>query len=149
MYASRSRRQPVAEFVLYGTPVPQPRPRISTRGGFAKQYTPSDHPIVEYRKGIAAMAKHAIGKRLAGRNRVRIEVWAVFQRPRSHLNSKGLPREKAPATPRPDVDNVLKAVMDAITTSGAWEDDVVSCDGRCRKRYVGAAIESHTVVIVW
>jgi Holliday junction resolvase RusA-like endonuclease len=38
---------------------------------------------------------------------------ATFGRPRSHLNKSGVKRS-APALPRPDVDNVAKAVLDAL-----------------------------------
>jgi len=38
---------------------------------------------------------------------------AVFQRPKSHLNKSGV-KADAPQLPRPDVDNVAKAVLDAL-----------------------------------
>jgi Holliday junction resolvase RusA-like endonuclease len=139
------------EFVVYGMPVPQPRPRISMRGGFAKAYTPADHPIVAYRKAIAKAALKANPlkdwRKKLGR-RVRLEVWCVFQRPKSHRRANGSLLDKAPALPRPDTDNLVKGVMDALTTAGIYSDDVVVADHRCRKRYVGARIAPHTVVRV-
>ena len=134
---------------MYGTPVPQPRPRLSTRGGFARAYTPSDHPVVAYRAGIASAAARAMPKReLNGRlaSGVRIEVWCVFQRPPSHYKAAGKLREKAPQWPRPDIDNLLKGVMDALKTAAAYEDDVVVVKGLVRKRYVSARVRAHTVV---
>ncbi len=138
-------------FMFYGTPAPQPRPRISMNGGFARAYTPADHPVVEYRRSVvqsalAVLTKKQWKERL--RSRVKMELWCVFQRPQSHLLASGLPNAKAPAVPRPDVDNLLKGVMDALTDAGVWSDDVVVVDSRVRKRYVGRAIESHTVVFV-
>lgn len=139
------------EFVVYGMPVPQPRPRISMRGGFARAYTPADHPVVEYRRAIerAAMGvrPRKEWKRILG-DRVRLEVWCVFQRPKSHLKANGSTRKDAPRWPRPDVDNVLKSVMDAMTSAGVWDDDVAVVSARVRKRYVGARIAPHTVVRV-
>jgi Holliday junction resolvase RusA-like endonuclease len=38
---------------------------------------------------------------------------AVFQRPKSHLTKRGV-KATAPALPRPDVDNIGKAVLDAL-----------------------------------
>lgn len=38
---------------------------------------------------------------------------AVFARPKSHMTRKGV-KSSAPAMPRPDVDNIAKAVLDAI-----------------------------------
>jgi Holliday junction resolvase RusA-like endonuclease len=98
-------------FRVPGDPIPQPRPRVSTRGGFAKAYVPAKHPVHEFRSRVADAA------RAAGLNPrdgpVSIEIVATFGRPRSHLNKSGVKRS-APALPRPDVDNVAKAVLDAL-----------------------------------
>jgi len=137
------------EFVVYGTPVPQPRARISNAGGFARAYTPADHPVMKYRADIASnalakMPKKEWHNRL--HRRVRLEVWCVFQRPKSHLKASGAVRDKAPDVPRPDTDNVVKAVMDALTKAGVYPDDMFVVDHRCRKRYVGPRIKAHTVI---
>ncbi len=44
---------------------------------------------------------------------VEVVVDAVFVRPKSHMNKSGV-KASAPQLPRPDVDNVGKAVLDAI-----------------------------------
>jgi Holliday junction resolvase RusA-like endonuclease len=38
---------------------------------------------------------------------------AVFERPKSHLNKSGV-KATAPRIPRPDVDNIAKAVLDGL-----------------------------------
>jgi len=38
---------------------------------------------------------------------------AVFARPKSHLQKRGV-KADAPVLPRPDVDNIAKAVLDAL-----------------------------------
>jgi Holliday junction resolvase RusA-like endonuclease len=38
---------------------------------------------------------------------------AVFQRPKSHMRKSGV-KADAPRLPRPDVDNIAKAVLDAL-----------------------------------
>jgi Holliday junction resolvase RusA-like endonuclease len=38
---------------------------------------------------------------------------AVFERPKSHMRKAGV-KPTAPRLPRPDVDNVAKAVLDAL-----------------------------------
>jgi Holliday junction resolvase RusA-like endonuclease len=98
-------------FTVPGQPVPQPRPRVSTRGGFARAYVPSRHPVHEYRTLIAAAARDA-GLTDTGEP-LNVVIDAVFQRPKSHMRKAGV-KPDAPKLPRPDVDNIGKAVLDAL-----------------------------------
>jgi Holliday junction resolvase len=106
-------------FVVPGEPVPQPRARVSTRGGFARAYVPRQHPVHAYREGIAVTAK-AAGSTIT-KEAVSVTILALFARPKSHLNKSGL-KKTAPLLPREDVDNLAKAVLDALT-GVAWHDD--------------------------
>lgn len=94
-----------------GDPVPQPRPRVSTAGGFARAYVPKSHPVHAYRQAIA-LAAAAAGLREQAKP-VSVVIDAVFARPKSHLNKSGV-KPTAPALPRPDVDNLAKAVLDSL-----------------------------------
>ena len=98
-------------FSVPGDPVPQPRPRVSTRGGFARAYVPSKHPVHDYRTQLAVAARLAglppTGEPLS------VVIDAVFERPKSHRNKSGV-KGTAPKLPRPDVDNVAKAVLDSL-----------------------------------
>jgi len=98
-------------FSVPGDPVPQPRPRVSTRGGFARAYVPATHPVHEYRTQIAAAARDA-GLTETGEP-LSVVIDAVFARPKSHLRKSGV-KPDAPKLPRPDVDNLAKAVLDAL-----------------------------------
>ena len=118
-------------FTVSGDPVPQPRPRVSTRGGFARAYVPSRHPVHAYRDGIAITAK-AAGATVT-ENAVCVTVCATFARPKSHCNKSGL-KKTAPLLPREDVDNVAKAVLDALT-GVAWHDDRQVAELHVSKRY--------------
>ena len=98
-------------FSVPGDPVPQPRPRVSTAGGFARAYVPAKHAIHGYRQAVALAAKAAGLKEATAP--VSVIVDAVFARPKSHLNKSGV-KATAPRLPRPDVDNIGKAVLDAL-----------------------------------
>ena len=98
-------------FTVPGDPVPQPRPRVSTRGGFARAYVPKQHPVHAYREAIAAAARGA-GLTTTGEV-LNVVIDAVFERPKSHLRKSGVKLD-APVLPRPDVDNIAKAVLDAL-----------------------------------
>ena len=98
-------------FSVPGEPVPQPRPRVSTRGGFARAYVPAKHPVHAYRQSLAAAARDA-GLSDTGEP-LNVVIDAVFERPKSHLTKAGV-KATAPKLPRPDVDNIGKAVLDAL-----------------------------------
>lgn len=98
-------------FSVPGDPVPQPRPRVSTRGGFARAYVPKTHPVHAYRQAVAAAAR-AAGLADTGEP-LNVVIDAVFGRPKSHMNKSGV-KATAPGLPRPDVDNIGKAVLDAL-----------------------------------
>lgn len=98
-------------FSVSGDPVPQPRPRVSTAGGFARAYVPAKHAVHAYRHALQVAAIDAGLEKADGTVEVIID--AVFARPKSHMTKKGV-RPDAPRLPRPDVDNLAKAVLDAI-----------------------------------
>ena len=114
---------PAVAFTVPGDPVPQPRPRVSTVGGFARAYVPKDHAIHAYRQAVALAARAAGLREATGP--VSVIVDAVFGRPKSHLTKSGV-KASAPALPRPDVDNIGKAVLDAL--QDVMGDD--TCVGR-------------------
>lgn len=113
-------------FTVPGEPVPQPRPRVSTRGGFARAYVPAKHPVHAYRAAIAEEAGKAGLEPTDEPFEVIVD--AVFARPKSHMTKRGV-KATAPALPRPDVDNVAKAVLDAL-------QDVMGDDTHVRRLVV-------------
>jgi Holliday junction resolvase RusA-like endonuclease len=98
-------------FSVDGEPVPQPRAKITTRGKFPHAYVEKGHAVHAYRKSLQLAAVDA-GLRPTTAT-VEVVIDAVFVRPKSHANKKGL-KPTAPEAPLPDVDNVAKAVLDAI-----------------------------------
>lgn len=106
-------------FSVPGNPVPQPRPKFAVRHGLAKAYVKALHPVHAYRRAIAFEASAAGATPVA--EPVNVVIDAVFKRPKSHMLKSGV-KPTAPALPRCDVDNVAKAVLDALTGI-AWIDD--------------------------
>ena len=81
---------------------------------------PSKHPVHAYRLSIA---KEAIACGLLPTTEpLEVIVDAVFVRPKSHFNKRGV-KADAPPLPRPDVDNIGKAVLDAL--KGLFDDTIV------------------------
>lgn len=130
-------------FLIPGQPVPQPRPRVSTRGGFGRAYTPKGHAIHAYRQAITLMA----GQQRKVTGAVELEVEAVFARPPSHWRKHDL-RPDAPPWPRADGDNLLKGIADAITDSGLWADDDAVVFWSIRKRWAPRECAGSTLITI-
>lgn len=127
-------------FHVHGQPVPQPRARVSSRGGFARAYVPAKHPVHAYRQAIEVSARSA-GVTQATEP-VDVVVLATFGRPKSHMTLQGL-KASAPALPRPDVDNIGKAVLDALQP--VLGDDTIVGRLVVAKRYGDEGLTTVTV----
>jgi Holliday junction resolvase RusA-like endonuclease len=127
-------------FHVEGQPVPQPRVRVSSAGGFARAYVPAKHPVHAYRKAIEAAARQA--GVMPAIDPVDVIVMAQFERPKSHMTKKGV-KATAPRLPRPDVDNVGKAILDALQP--VIGDDTIVARLVVAKRYSDAGMTSVTI----
>ena len=100
-----------------GTPVAQPRHRVSARGGFARTYLPKKHPVHQYKARIAEHTED--WPVFVGPLNVFIEL--AFPMPQSWSYKKQAAMREAWHTQKPDVDNVAKAILDAL--KDRWKDD--------------------------
>lgn len=109
-------------FTIPGKPTGKGRPRFSQ----GRTYTPRDTVLAE--QGIRAGWEDAGAVRLAD-GPVGLTVVVGVERPMAHfkrdgaLSAEGL-RNPYPSRKKPDVDNCLKLIMDALGNSRAWRDDV-------------------------
>ena len=115
-----------------GEPIAQPRVKVSTKGGFARAYTERDHPIHAYKQAIRMAYVNAGGEVLEGPVEIRIACW--FERPKNH--SKKRRQQAEPKTTKPDLDNVGKAILDALNEI-AYNDDGQAYRLTVEKWYVG------------
>ncbi len=105
-------------------PVAQPRQRtriIKTRDGrlLTGNYTPAKHPVQQFKSDVRAAAQAAIDAPLDGP----VELRVIFMLPRpKRLVWKRRAMLRIWHTSRPDLDNLVKAVKDALTGI-AWRDD--------------------------
>ena len=129
---------PWIEFVVPGAPVPQPRHRHSGKsfGRGAKSYIPSDHAVHAYKDHVRLAVMQAWRGR-AMRGGIELEAEFVFARPKSAGCGDRLPH-----TVRPDVDNLQKALMDALNEV-AWLDDSQVCSVGSRKWVAATGEKPH------
>ena len=104
-------------------PEPTPRPRVFRNGGVLSRKTAFHHAV--WGEALKARPPAPIS------GPVLLDVEFVFARPRS----VGLDDLKAT---RPDVDNLVKSVMDALTEAHWWGDDGQVAELRARKRWAMA-----------
>jgi Holliday junction resolvase RusA-like endonuclease len=108
----------VADFVVPGIPVPQgsktARVIHTPKGPIASIYNDNDKVLKPWRKTVTAIAAAArTGERIEGAVQVVLEF--RFVRP------KTVKREHP--TVKPDVDKLMRALLDGITDAGLWRDD--------------------------
>lgn len=120
------------EFIVEGDPQGKARPRFSRRSGTV--YTPSK--TAKYEKEIRDSFLAAGGKMIPDGGYVTVAVDAYFKIPKSYTKRKRLDCEHNIIRPdkKPDIDNVLKAVLDALNKV-AYEDDKQVVEVICRKWY--------------
>lgn len=109
-------------FFVTGDPKPQPRARAAVRGGHARMYNPSTADAWKAAVRVAAAEAGLMAAAIEGP--IKLELQFQFCRPASHSTKAGI-KPTAPQyhTQRPDLDNLAKAVMDALTDVGVWVDD--------------------------
>ena len=110
-------------FVVPGEPVAQPRHRVRTIGKRSMVYLPKSHPVNAYKAAIKAAFMDAAGKWKTVTGPIQLNVYCSFSMPASWSKKKRAESQGALHDAKPDSDNVLKAVKDALTDCGVWIDD--------------------------
>ena len=109
-------------------PIAQPRHKIAARGKFARAYIPEEHPVHSYKYGLKIFAKKYYEKPFEGP----IQISLTFHIPKARSQKNVLPIIK------PDIDNLAKAVLDALNTI-AYKDDSQICDLHISKWFASEA----------
>jgi Holliday junction resolvase RusA-like endonuclease len=86
-------------------------------------YLPKSHPVHGYKAAIKAAFIEATGKWKTITGPVQLNVYCSFSMPASWSKKKRAELQGALHDGKPDSDNVLKAVKDALTDCGVWNDD--------------------------
>lgn len=135
------------DVIIGGEPVPQPRAKTQIRYGgggkaYAHIYTP-DRKVGPKTKGGTVREWRDVITTVLSRHRpptpwdgpVSLELIFYFSRTQKLLGPSAHPGVLHHAV-KPDIDNVEKAVMDAMTDCEIWTDDGRISDKITRKRYV-------------
>lgn len=130
---------PVNEFTFFieGKPKGKGRHKTNTKTGHT--YTPAETEFAEAE--VLRYWENAGKVKLSGP--IGLQVNILHKRPGNHYNRTGFSKEglRHPIpTSKPDVDNVLKLVMDALNEH-AWDDDKQVCEVVMRRRWGKSGIQ--------
>lgn len=125
--------------IIPGTPQPLRRHRTTRTG---RTYDDARNPINREAVRLAWLTAADEGQVQA--DTIGVRATFVFPRPKSHF-LRGVIRDTAPYwhTKTPDVDNLVKLVLDALN-GYAYGDDAQVVAISATKRYCGAHEEPHT-----
>lgn len=125
-------------FIIPGTPVGKGRPKFARRGNFVTTYTPEK--TASYENLVKVKAEEVMQGRPVIDGAVFVSICLYVTPPASWSQKKqraALAGEVFP-TSKPDIDNVLKGIMDACNEI-VWKDDKQAVDVVMRKRYATTA----------
>lgn len=119
----------IINFNVTCVPVAQPRQRhrVMTAGGrtFAQNFTPAKHPVQAFKAAVQLAAKNALDAQCPSSapldGALNLSVVFLLPRPKSMVWKKR-PMPRWWHTTRPDADNLLKSVKDALNGL-CWRDD--------------------------
>jgi Holliday junction resolvase RusA-like endonuclease len=128
-------------FFIAGTPVPKGRPIASTFSGRVTMRTPQKTRSYEHAIGWTFRQKYA--DHIPVEHPVSVEITAFY------LPPKAMPKKMRallplPKTTKPDVDNVMKAVLDGLNGI-AYRDDSQVYEVTARKLY---SIDTEGVLVI-
>ena len=106
------------KITIEGAPQAKGRPRFARRGKFVSTYTPKK--TMDAETTIKLVAKSIIRKPLEGAVSFFIALHMPIPSSYSKKRSEGL--KNTPHMKRPDIDNLIKLVMDSLN-GVAWDDD--------------------------
>lgn len=110
----------IVKFCVYGTPVAKGRPRVSTRNGFARTYTPKD--TVMYENLVRYTYQSDVGGKIDGAIEMSCKFYFPIPKSISKKQRAILLTEKEPHLKKPDTDNCIKSLCDGLQ-GVAFDDD--------------------------
>ena len=126
--------------IIWGNPVAMGRPRM-TRGGRA--YTPIKSR--EYMNdAIEQIKRQWDGKPMLANQPLRLHLVFVHPRPKRIASN-----ERTPKMTKPDLDNLIKMVMDSLTKSEIWIDDNIVTEINATDWYANAYERPHVMYSIY
>lgn len=108
------------KFCVLGEPKGKGRPRVSTRNGFARAYTPKD--TANYENLVRYTYQSDVGIMLQGDITARITAYFPIPKSVSKKQRQMMLDKVIPHTKKVDCDNIAKIILDSLNEV-AYDDD--------------------------
>lgn len=126
--------------IIFGPPVAMGRPRMTRTG---RAYTPAKSR--EYMQLAIEQIRNNWGENEQLANEpLRLHLVFVHKRPKRITAT-----ERVPKTTKPDIDNLIKMVMDALTKSEIWTDDNIVTEVGASDWYANEYEQPHTMYSIY
>jgi Holliday junction resolvase RusA-like endonuclease len=131
------------EFRVYGQPIPQGSMKAFVVRG--RPVLTSDNPRTRpWKHTVLLVARDAMHGAPPFTGPVNVNLWFYLSRPKSAPKGRVLP------TVKPDLDKLVRAVLDALTAAGVWTDDSQVCNLIASKCYeTGTGFPPHADIRVF
>ena len=124
----------IIEFKVYHKPQAQPRPKARRLPVGVQIYTPKSERVIVWKDAIRTSFRNTVGFNYTPVDGlVRFSVVFEIERPKYMCATK-YPDQRLPHTIKPDIDNLIKGAMDALS-GVAWVDDSQVWLGSCEKYF--------------
>lgn len=135
------------EFTYYGEIRGKGRPRFRKIGNFVSTYTPTETRDYEMSIKESFLVECADSERFYNGEQLAMELQIYQAIPKSVSKKKAqeMLEDKVKPTKKPDIDNILKSVCDALNKV-AYTDDTQIVEMKIQKHY---AENSYMVVKLW
>jgi len=124
----------ILHFHVPGQPVGKGRPRIGKVGAHARMFTPEKTVNYEGLVALAAQQAMAGAALLEGACEVKLRIDCQIPASWSQKKQRAAAAGEIRPTTKPDADNVIKAIFDAMN-GVVWKDDVQAVELAVSKRY--------------
>lgn len=121
-------------FTVPGQPVAKGRPKFARQGGFVRAYTPEKTVAYETLVKLAAGEAMAGAPPMQGAISLTLRLYVAIPKSTTKRDRAAIEAGRFLPTKKPDIDNVLKAITDAMNGI-VYDDDAQIVTGLIAKTY--------------
>ena len=115
------------DFIVYGEPKGKGRPRATYNGRFTRIYTPQDTTNYENLIKLSYLDAKQINYMQGEQIKAKIDIFQSIPKATSKKKTQLMLNGKIRPTKKPDIDNIIKCVFDALNGIAFKDDTQIIC----------------------